>query len=96
MIQGKDILSFLVPVTTYQIIKAIDVVCTYAPLEDEITLAKNLDLWITTDLFIKGSIYLDGKIVVKGKDILVGVYSYQEHKNGYIWGHELRNRCVSL
>lgn len=102
---GKNLLGFLVLVPTAKLTQATDKVnkgfkrnIFSMDNEEEYPATKRaLDLWVATDLFIKGILYLDGKIIInKGKDILVGVYSYQEHKNGFIWGHDLRNRCVPL
>jgi hypothetical protein len=46
--------------------------------------------------FFKGVIFLNGKIVVKGDSILIGVYSYQLNRHGFIWGTEFRNKTVTL
>lgn len=98
-------LGLLVPITTNQVINSTENVnkdtkpdpYLMVGLSQAISNKDAPNLWVATDLFISGIFYLDGKIIVnKGKDILVGVYSYQEHKNGFIWGHELKNRCVSL
>jgi hypothetical protein len=46
--------------------------------------------------YIKGYFFLNGKILFKGNHLLVGVFSFDANKNGFIWGHDFRNRGLAL
>jgi hypothetical protein len=46
--------------------------------------------------YIKGSFFLNGQIIFKGSHVLVGIFSFDVCKNGFVWGHDFRNKGIAL
>lgn len=56
----------------------------------------NPSMRVFDERYIKGYFFLNGKILFKGNHLLVGVFSFDANKNGFIWGHDFRNRGLAL